>query len=130
MPETEVRVPCERLDRALAAVRDPDVGRPDYCERFVERIALVLESHGLGHVSAREFVKRYDVERRVRAMVIYAGWIEDPEAEGGIALAVAHAAAIHPKRGFPERRKQALDAVYRAMELGPYAKGEASPRPD
>ena len=63
-------------------------------------------------------------------MVLYAGWFKDPEAVSGIQLVDAHAAFVYPTASFKEQSNAAQNAVYRAMELGPYAKASTRKLPD
>jgi hypothetical protein len=59
-------------------------------------------------------------------MVLYAGWFKDPQAGSGIQLVDARPAFVYPTAGFKEQSNAAQNAIYRAMQLGPYA--EASTR--
>jgi len=127
---TAARVPCERVDAVLRQAANPDLGQPDRCERWLRAALETMRRHGIKDKSPGEFLAELGADRSVRVMVLYAGWFKDPQAGSGIQLVDARAAFVYPTVGFKEQSNAAQNAIYRAMELGPYAKASTRKRTD
>ena len=123
---TAARVPCESVDAVLRQAANPDLGQPDRCERWLRAALETMRRHGIKDKSPGEFLAELGADRSVRVMVLYAGWFKDPQAGSGIQLVDARPAFVYPTAGFKEQSNAAQNAIYRAMQLGPYA--EASTR--
>jgi len=118
---TEVRVPCAKLDRFLAELRDPKLGPPRHCERWVEATAERLEQYGISDVGAREFLSRYGGDQSIRVLWVYAGWKPASNAAGAdLELVTAQSAPIFPGSEASELRRAALTQIYETLELGPH----------
>jgi len=115
-------VPCDELDRYLAERDDPDLGAPDQCARWQEQARKVLQRHGLRGAAAKRFLEESGNALGMRVLLVYAGWRAVPGDPGRVELADARAAAVYPQSDFTRRRRDALDQVYRSLDLGPYAK--------
>jgi hypothetical protein len=122
---TAARVGCEDVDRVLEEYGDPDVGRPEACDRWLEETRSILARHGMRDRDEREFLKQLDIDTSVRVMLIYAGWQRDPESRAdsleAIQLVHAQIAPVFPQSAFGRSRRLALNQVMRALRLGPYA---------
>ena len=118
---TAARVPCESVDTVLERAGDPDLGRPDRCDRWLRAALDTMRRHGIDDKSPGEFLAQLAADRSVRVMVVYAGWFKDPQANDEIQLVDARPAFLYPTASFKEQNNTAQNAIYRAMKLGPYA---------
>ncbi len=126
---TEVRVPCQDLDRLLAQLDQPGLGRPNHCERWVEATAALLERYGVEQLSAREFLEQYGGDQTVRVLWFYAGWRPRTEAgQPSAELITTRATRVYPQSNFMSRRRAALNSVYEQLELGPYRRESTESR--
>jgi len=116
---TTARVPCERVDRALA--RNPAAASPDRCAATLAQAQHVLQRYGVDANDPMTALQELGIDPSVRVLLVYAGWQRDPNEAGAIRLIESHVAPVYPRRGFTERRREALDGIYEAMKLGPYA---------
>ncbi len=118
---TAARVPCESVDAVLRRADDPALGRPDRCDRWLRAALETMRRYGIEDKSPGELLAELGADRRVRVMVVYAGWFRDTEANSGIQLVDARAAFLYPAAGFKAQNYAAQTAIFRAMKLGPYA---------
>ena len=118
---TAARVPCESVDTVLERAGDPDLGRPDRCDRWLRAALDTMHRHGIDDKSPGEFLAQLEADRSVRVMVVYAGWFKNPQANDEIQLVDARPAFLYPTASFKEQNNAAQNAIYRAMKLGPYA---------
>ena len=121
---TTARVPCQRVDRVLAQLRDPSVGRADRCERWRAKATETMAKLGIDGRSADEFLGELGANTDVRVMLVYAGWEREPGAEGQLRLVSSEPVAVYPQPEFADRDYAARDRIYRAMKVGPYAEDQ------
>ena len=118
---TSVRVPCARVDKQLARNLDLGPAAARTCQRWLRAAAASMKRHGIRGKTPREFLQELGSDESVRVMLIYAGWMRDPDQEDRIRLIEAQTAEVYPRSDFAERRSQAQNAIFRRLQLGPYA---------
>lgn len=127
---TAARVPCERVDLLLRRSGDPELGQPDRCNRWLRAATEIMRQHGIEDKTPSEFLHELQADLSVRVMVVYAGWFKDPNANGEIQLVDARSAFMYPVAQFKQQNNEAQNAIFRAMQLGPYAQDSTQALPD
>ena len=120
---TAARVDCAHADQVLR--RNASLGDADNCARWGEKAREAMERYGIADRSPAEFLDQLGAEQSVRVLLVYAGWQRTGDGDKDVRLVASEPVLVYPQREFPERDHAALDRIYRAMKLGPYAQESA-----
>jgi hypothetical protein len=120
---TAARVDCGWADEVLR--RNADLGDADNCARWTEKAREAMERYGIADRSPAQFLEDLGAEQSVRVLLVYAGWQRTGEGDDEVSLVASAPVLVYPQRDFPARENAALDRIYRAMKLGPYAEDQA-----
>ena len=118
---TSVRVPCARVDQHLARNLELGPGVARTCRRWLRAAAASMKRHGIRGKTPRQYLQELGSDESVRVMLIYTGWMRDPDQGNRIRLIEAQTAEVYPRNEFVERRNQAQNAIFRRLRLGAYA---------